>query len=328
MSAQNDQTSVPSRCEIATFSVGVDVDSLWHYYRIHGLDDSEATDHAWSLGVPRFMELFESLNLPATFYCVAEDIERSPSCRQQLGELTRRGFEIGNHSWRHPYSLTTLSPEVQELEIIEGKKRLEAATDTEISGFRAPGYHSHSSLHHPLIESGHRYESSAFPCAPYYLAKATVMGLMKVTGRTSQSILGSPQILFAPRQPYLAGLRSPYRSARRDERDVLAHFPIAVWGGLPLIGTLFALLGPRYSGWLGRRASRLLNRSGRHLTIEFHAADLLSLSEDQLDSKLSVQPDLKRSLSHKRRAFEAFLVALSRSAHPIRLDQHPLCHRP
>ena len=45
-----------------TFSVGVDVDSLWHYYRIHGLDEMRASDHAWSHGVPRFMELFESLD--------------------------------------------------------------------------------------------------------------------------------------------------------------------------------------------------------------------------------------------------------------------------
>ena len=73
-----------------TFSVGVDVDSLWHYYRIHGLDESQASDHAWSHGVPCFVELFNQLEIPATFYCVAEDIERSPHCLKQLQTQCQR----------------------------------------------------------------------------------------------------------------------------------------------------------------------------------------------------------------------------------------------
>lgn len=308
----------------ATISVGVDVDSLWHYYRIHGLDESQASDHAWSHGVPRFMKLFEGLGMPASFYCVAEDIERSPACVTMLNQLTQRGFEVGNHSWRHPYALTQLGESERRAEIIEGKRRLEEAIGTEVVGFRAPGYHTHATLHPSLIESGHRYESSAFPCAPYYLAKAVVMGGMRLVGRRSQSILGSPRILTAPRQPYLAGPVSPYRPASELEYPQLAHFPIAVWWGLPLIGTLFALLGPKLSARLGAAVARDLRRAPRHLTIEFHAADLLGLEEDELDPLLRVQPDLRRRLVDKRLAFEHFLSALAREAIAVRLDQHPL----
>jgi len=308
----------------ATISVGVDVDSLWHYYRIHGLDESQASDHAWSHGVPRFIELFNALNLPATFYCVAEDIERSPACRQTLIDLTQNHFEVGNHSWRHPYALTQLTVQESSREIIEGKQRLEAVIEHDVVGFRAPGYHTCSSLHHPLIKSGHRYESSAFPCAPYYLAKAMVMGGMRLLGRRSQSILGSPHLLTAPHHPYLAGPSSPYRQAQVTEEPQLAHFPIAVWCGLPLIGTLFALLGPRLSCYLGVAIARSLRRRPRHLTLEFHAADLLSLTEDHLDPLLRVQPDLKKSLAHKKASFEAFLSAVAQEAEVIRLDQHPL----
>ena len=308
----------------ATVSVGVDVDSLWHYHRIHGLDESQASDHAWSHGVTRFMDLFEALDIPATFYCVAEDIERSTSCRPILINAAQRGFEVGNHSWRHPYALTQLDPEDSALEISEGKRRLESVIEQDVVGFRAPGYHTSALLHAPLIESGHRYESSAFPCAPYYIAKAMVMGGMRLIGRRSQSILGSPKLLTAPHRPYLAGPQSPYRAARSNEGPQLAHFPVAVWCGLPLIGTLFALLGPRLSGRLGALVAQSLRRRPRHLTLEFHAADLLSLAEDQLDPQLSVQPDLKKSLTHKKASFEAFLKAIAQEADLLRLDQHPL----
>ena len=308
----------------ATVSIGVDVDSLWHYYRIHGLDESQASDHAWSHGVPRFIELFNDLNIPATFYCVAEDIERSPACHNALIDLAQNDFEIGNHSWRHPYALTQLTVEESSKEIVEGKHRLEAVIDQGVVGFRAPGYHTSSSLHHPLVESGHRYESSAFPCAPYYLAKAMVMGGMRLLGRRSQSILGSPRLLAAPHQPYLAGPCSPYRQARITEGPQLAHFPISVWYGLPLIGTLFALLGPRLSHYLGLAVARSLRSRPRHLTLEFHAADLLSLTEDRLDPLLRVQPDLKKTLAHKRESFEVFLSAVAREAEVLRLDRHPL----
>ena len=313
----------------ATVSVGVDVDSLWHYYRIHGLDERHASDHAWSLGVPRFMELFETLDVPATFYCVAEDLERSGACREVLLDAVKRGYEIGNHSWRHPYALTQLSPAESALEVRLGKELLEEAAQTHVVGFRAPGYHTSSILHGALSTSGHRYESSAFPCAPYYIAKALVMGGMRLLGRRSQSVLGSPRLLTAPHQPYLAGPRSPYRAARPDEGDELAHFPIAVWCGLPLIGTLFTLLGVKRSRTLGTFVGRSLKRRPRHITLEFHAADLLGLTEDELDPALSVQPDLRRSLELKRSAFIGFMSALleESEAEVIRLDQHPLSAR-
>ena len=270
------------------------------------------------------MELFDALNIPATFYCVAEDIERSKACPSILVETSHKGFEVGNHSWHHPYALTLLNPQDRSLEIVEGKRRLESIIDQEVVGFRAPGYHTSATLHGPLIESGHRYESSAFPCVPYYIAKAVVMGSMRLIGRQSQSILGSPKLLSAPHDPYLAGPRSPYRRARNHETPQLAHFPVAVWWGLPLIGTLFALMGPQASGFLGRMVARSLRKRPRHLTLEFHAADLLSLNEDDLDPQLRVQPDLMRSLAHKRASFEAFLKEVAQDASVIRLDQHPL----
>ena len=61
-----------------TASVGVDVDALKHYYRIHGIDEAKANNQAWSIAVPRFLDLFAKHEIKATFYCVAEDLAEYP----------------------------------------------------------------------------------------------------------------------------------------------------------------------------------------------------------------------------------------------------------
>ena len=63
-------------------AVNVDVDSLYLYYRIHGLDEAAATNAVWERGVVRFAELFGELGLRGTFFVVAQDLERWPAARR------------------------------------------------------------------------------------------------------------------------------------------------------------------------------------------------------------------------------------------------------
>jgi len=282
------------------------MDSLHHYLKIHALGEGGGPE-AWTVAMGRFLELFERHGIKATFYCVAEDLERTPESVDWLKRAIKAGHEIGNHSWRHPYALTRLSAQEQELEVREGKERLEGRLACEVLGFRAPGYHTSAVLSQLVKHSGHRYESSAFPCAPYYLAKAMVMGLMRLRGRRSESILGSPRLLCAPRQPYIPHQQRPYQRDKTGDVQGFIHAPISVWCGLPLIGTAFSFLGPRLSYWVTRSASRRAARKAEHLTLEFHAVDLLSLYEDELDLRLAVQPDLKLGLAQKKRRFESAL---------------------
>lgn len=301
---------MPPPARERTLSVGVDVDSLCHYYRIHGLDEAAATNAAYTLGVPRFTQLFEALDLPATFYCVAEDLDREDN-RERVRALAAAGYEIGNHTWQHRYDLSRLPAAERRAEVAEGRARLEAAAEAPVVGFRSPGYTTNAALQQDVRDTGHLYDSSAFPCPPYYLAKATVMGLMRLRGRRSRSILDHPRVLLAPGQPYRAALDQPYRAGEAG----LWQFPISVFAGLPLIGTAFTALGPHLSGALVRAA----RAASRHLTLEFHALDLLALSEDDLDPALAIQPDLRASLAHKRASFEAALRAAQRGARAVRL---------
>ena len=293
-----------------TASVGVDVDSLQHYYRIHGLDEACATNAAWAVGVPRFAELFDELDIRATFFCVAEDLEVTGN-RDRLARLVAAGHEIGNHSWHHPYALTRSSRTDQLSEIGQGRYKLEDVAQAPVIGFRAPGYNTDADLMRAVTETGHLYDSSVFPCAPYYAAKAAIMGLMSLRQRQSRSILGDPRVLIAPRIPYLMTTEDPHvRGA-----DGLPQFPISVVGGIPLIGTAFAAMG----AFAAVRIADLAARWHGHLTIEFHALDLLSLGDDGLDPALSVQPDLRVSVTRKRRIFRRVLEVVSRHSRWARL---------
>lgn len=292
-----------------TASVGVDVDSLWHYYRIHGLPDETRSNAAWRDGVARFAEMFAGLGIPATFYCVASDLEL-PGNRDRLRALVAAGHEIGNHSLNHRYDLSRMAPEERIVEVGQGRYRLEMAADAPVSGFRAPGYNTDAGLVGDVTATGHAYDSSVFPCAPYYAAKAGVMGLMSLLGRESRSILGTPKVLLAPREPYRMDAAEPHM------RGVgLPQFPVTVAAGVPMLGTAFTALGERASV----AAAELTVRLRRHTTLEFHAIDLMALVDDGLDPRLSVQPDLRTPVAQKRRIFEAVLRTFQKRARFVRL---------
>lgn len=295
---------------IRTAAVGVDVDHLKHYYRIHGFDEGAATEAAWAVGVPRFVDLFAEVGIAGTFYCVAEDLD-APGTADRMRQAVDAGHEIGSHSWHHRYDLIHMAPDARRAEVEVARKRLQDASGTPVVGFRAPGYNITADLLADVAAAGHTYDSSHFPCVPYYTAKATVMGLMRLRGRRSQSVLVSPRFLTGPRGPYRIDPRRPHRKG-----SGLQEYPISLAAGVPLIGTAFTAMGRRAS----LAAVALGLRLNRHLTLEFHAADLLSLRDDGLDPQLAVQPDLRVPLAKKRRIFRDVLRLVARRALVRRLD--------
>ncbi len=294
-----------------TASVGVDVDSLCHYYRIHGLDESAATNAAWEVGVPRFLDLFAQVGVPATFYCIAEDLETEGNVAR-VRHLADLGHEVGNHTLHHRYDLSRLGPEEMLDEVSTARAVLEAAAGAPVVGFRAPGYNTSARLISTVFQTGHLYDTSVFPCAPYYLAKAGVLGWMRLRGRESRSILGSPRVLVAPSDPYEMSSSNPHRRGLQGG----IQYPVSVAAGVPLIGTAFTALGRGPSLAATQVGLRLRN----HLTIEFHAVDLLGLDDDSLDPALGMQPDLKVSVEKKYVIFKAVLDMVARHARVERLD--------
>jgi len=289
-------------------AVSVDVDPIRCYYHIHGLGPPPArlSDVIIRRALPRFVELFERRRLPATFFLVGTDLDDEAG-RGAAAELAKKGFELGNHSDTHPYEFARLDRGRIHDEIAHAHQKIVAAAGKEAApvGFRAPGYDVSADALEVLAQLGYRYDSSMFPSPPYWLAKAGVMALMAASGRKSGSVLGDPRALLAPTDPYRPHVRAPWRRGQSP----LVELPVAVVPALrlPVIGTSIVLLPTAV------RAQMLeLMRRRRFFNLELHGIDLADADADGIPAELVArQPDLRRSLEDKLRAFEATLDRLA-----------------
>jgi peptidoglycan/xylan/chitin deacetylase (PgdA/CDA1 family) len=285
-------------------SVSVDLDSLGHYCRIHGLDPRGLPGSARRLvyreALARFAALFAELGLTATFFAVGEDLEEDPEARAALARAAREGHEVGNHSGAHDYALTRLPLEAIALDVERGERAVAQATGRRPSGFRAPGYALSAPLLGVLAARGYRYDSSAFPAAPYYVAKAAVMAGLRLLGRPSHAVLDRPRVLLAPHGPYRPDREEPYRRGGMP----LIELPIAVepWTRIPFIGTAVVAIPERAAAILYRRMRR-----AEHLNLELHGIDLLDAADVGFAPLARAQRDLGIPAARKRERLAAVL---------------------
>lgn len=269
-------------------SISIDLDGLSHYARLHGLPLDALPEGASSavarLAPGRLAEILDSLGAKGTFFVIGDEI--APDGTAALRAVAGSGHEIGNHTRSHPYDLTRLSAQDQRAEIAGGATLIEAALGVRPVGFRAPGYTLSSAALQIAHDSGHTYDSSTYPAAPYYLAKAGILGLMRLGGKSSAAILDRPRVLLAPRLPYQPSKDEPYA---RGQMEIL-ELPITVdpVARVPFIGTTLCSLP------LG--AVRLLYQSVRRLpfvNLELHGIDLLDATDGAGPRLAAVQRDLR-----------------------------------
>ncbi|MES1206178.1 MAG: polysaccharide deacetylase family protein [Pseudomonadota bacterium] len=301
-------------------AVSVDLDGLACYFRIHALGEPPPAPLRHVVlrkCLPRFLELFDRHQIKATFFVVGADLGEDAEGRALLARAAGAGHELANHTHTHPYDFTRLSRGDMAAEIDRAHRAIGDAAGRPPVGFRAPGYAINSQVLELLMERGYAYDSSVFPSPPYYVAKALVMGAMRLFGRPSASLLDDARAPFAPREPYRPAAAAPYTPTSRS--DGLVEVPIAVTplARLHVIGTSL-ILAP---DWLRRRmTSSFLARP--LFNLELHGIDLADADEDALPAALVArQPDLRRPLAHKRRVFED-LFAEARAGH---LQSVPLC---
>jgi hypothetical protein len=287
-------------------ALSVDLDEIDCYTAIHGLSEAvvspESQRGVYRKALPRLAAWFAELRGPATFFAIGRDLANADN-GARLKALQGAGHEIANHSLTHHYDLTRRPLEEQRREVIGGADVIEAAVGRRPVGFRAPGYTITDQLMSVLRDAGVQYDSSVFPCPPYYLAKATVMGCMRLGGRVSKSVLDHPRVLFAPADPYRVGV--PY--SRRGEG--LVELPIGVTGNLtarlPFIGTSVIL-----AGVAGARRLAALASARTFVNLELHGIDLADADEDGLTGLAQHQPDLRRTAAEKRAALAEAVATL------------------
>jgi hypothetical protein len=284
-------------------SLSVDLDALVHYHRLHGLPDPPpGDDPVYGKAVERFGELCARLGLRGTAFCVGRDLER-PRAAAALAALAAAGHELANHTLTHDYALSRSSPAKAAAEVRGGAEAIERVAGRRPAGFRAPGYALSAPLLAALVADGYRYDSSAFPAPPYYLAKASAMAALALARRPSRAVLDRPRALAAPRSPYRPRLDEPYARGSAP----LVELPIATGTlGFPLIGTFVATLPPWALGPLAAGARRL-----PLLNLELHGVDLLDAS-DASPALAAVRRDLRTPASAKIERIERFVRGLRR----------------
>lgn len=269
------------------WSVSVDLDGLSCYARIQGLPEpleDRALEAVPRVALERLCEVFDSLPVKATLFVIGSEAGIAP---QVLRAAARAGHEIASHSFAHDYAMSRWEKRRIEGDLRRAEEALVALGLPKPRGFRAPGYTLSSALLKAAFERGYAYDSSLLPSPSYYAAKALAVGLYRLRGQRSHSILGGMAQLFAPRAPHL--------------RQGVREMPIATTPLLraPVIGTT-VLAWP----WLSR-----LGAASGHLNLELHGIDALDESDIPPDIARR-QPGIALSAKEKLSRLRSILHAL------------------
>lgn len=290
--------------------MSIDLDEIDCYSQIHGLSPPQNNHPVYDVALPRIRAFASELAFSLTLFVIGRDLARSENVAA-LRPLVADGHEIGNHSLDHLYDLSRRVRSEQTHQVVHANEQVRVALGVVPTGFRAPGYTVTDELLDVVRECGLNYDSSVFPCPPYFAAKTARLMRMKLTGRRSGAILDTPLVLRAPTVPYRVG--QPYWLPGEG----LLELPIQVVGPLraPFIGTALSLLGPS--------AARLLARGllgAPLINLELHGIDFLD-SRDMSQSMGAVQPDVRVPLQRKLETFKSVIELIRKAGYSlVRLD--------
>jgi peptidoglycan/xylan/chitin deacetylase (PgdA/CDA1 family) len=111
--------------------------------------------------LPRLSDLFRRRRVRATFFVVADLLE---SCADLFREALA-GHEIASHGLTHRI-LAGLAEKEVAFELVESRRRLEAAFGSRVAGFRAPFFRTPPGWFRLLEAAGYLYDSSYGAVAP------------------------------------------------------------------------------------------------------------------------------------------------------------------
>jgi len=274
-------------------TVSVDVDPVDLHLLGYGWRDLKPDALVYERALPRLVELFARHRVRATFFVVARDSEAQAGA---IRALAAAGHEVASHSLTHPMALARLAPERLREELVESKRRLEAAGAQEVSGFRAPNFDIAGRTLEALAAAGYRYDASAYP-TPLLLPARLLLALK------SRDPLGVLAL-----RPWPFTLRR-FPHTRRAGTRLLHEFPVSVtpWARFPVYHSVrYGMSDARFAATLDGFARR-----GEPLSYPLHAVDALGLVEDGVDPRLGRHPGMQRPLGPKLELLERSLRAIA-----------------
>ena len=222
---------------------------------------------AYGESIPRFLEIFDTENVKATFFVIGDDARRNIGA-DMIQNIVAKGHEIGNHTMNHRTDFGKINLEEMRKEIIECDTILSQVTNTNLIGFRSPGYYFDESLINTLLQLDYKYDTSSLPTI---LSPLMNLGLLFLSGfKKTDKKLGRMKDIFRGIKPYYLnsdGTKSIFPSSNK-----IFEIPITVIPNIrfPFHSTMVFMLGENLFN-IGIKLVKLHNLPLIYL---FHAVDL------------------------------------------------------
>lgn len=298
-------------------SLGVDLDNLWSYMKIHGDPGWEALPSYLDTLAKIMLEVLRRQGLRATLFVVGQDaaLEKNGAA---LGALAAAGHEIGNHSFRHePWFHLYTRPEIDD-EVARAEEAIEKATGRRPIGFRGPGYSLSPDTLRVLVARGYQYDCSTLPtflgplARAYYFWKSR--GMPDAERDKRRKLFGSLRDGLQPIRPYTWSVD--------DHR--LVEIPVTT---MPIVRVPFHMSYLLYLMRFSRLAAKAHLKTALHLcrlsgvTPSFLLHPLDFLGCDQV-KELAFFPGMDLSTDAKVEFVEEVLKSLTASYDVVTLEEH------
>jgi hypothetical protein len=298
-------------------SLSMDLDNQWSYMKTHGDAGWENYPSYLDILIPYTMDLLDKLGFRITFFIVGRDAAEEKN-RKSLSMITRRGHEVGNHSfehepWLHRYSAADVYNDIHQADVLIRK-----ATGQVPVGFRGPGFSCSTDALEALADHGYLFDASSLPTFIGPLARMYYFwtsSFSREERKQRDMLFGRVADGFRPLRPHPLNLPSG--------RKIL-EIPVTT---IPILRTPFHL---SYLVYLNRFSSTLMTAyletavtlcrlTGTEPSFLLHPLDLLG--GDQVP-ELRFFPGMDVSASEKRIVFEAVLRRLGRTFRIVSMSEH------
>lgn len=285
--------------------------------KTHGDPGWESFPSYFEIFIPHVLDLLDHLNLKITFFIVGQDAALDKN-RDVLSLLTKKGHEVGNHSFNHEPWLHLYSKEQIKREILEAEEQIIRVTGQKPIGFRGPGFSWILDVFEVVSESGYLYDASTLPTYLGPLARIYYFWTSNFTKEEKDqrnSLFGSLKDGLRPVKPYCWQLNSDAR---------LLEIPITT---IPVIKTPFHL---SYLLYLSRFSSKAMSSylrialafcrmTGTEPSFLLHPLDLIGGDQVQ---ELAFFPGMDISGSQKIELFKRVLKELARHFTLVNMSTH------
>ena len=293
--------------------IHVDIDSpetlLRFWGKPPGPSGGAALDAFYGTAMMRALALFKECGVPATFFCVGSEIERSKVAASLIGQAAGTGHEIANHSFTHPYGLKDFDSESRIREIQKTSDAIAAVTGQKPVGFRSPSFSINAELLESLESLSFEYDSSVF-----YSTLGPLMKFYHSLSSRSAAPSGYEGGLRAcPRHPYFPDRKDFLKSGAT--RKILEIPMPRTALGLPFYHNFHLMTG----SWYRRAAvSRFQRDAAPYL---FHLIEFCDLSDEGVPTALSVHPNVNLRVKDKLEGIKNTISLFKKRYRIMRTDE-------